>query len=150
MRNVTSYLSLYPTKTDSFQVFEWYLEQDYTPTPINPRAPSITVSGTEYPAVSSPSVLPDASETSLSVITPPTVTRVLLLEAKAAGVRAVWLQPGSFDDAGLEQAKRLFPGRVVGGFEGLSGSDRHEGWCLLVHGRSAMEGSEELKRGGKL
>lgn len=78
------------------------------------------------------------------------MTRVLLLEAKAAGVRAVWLQPGSFDAEGLEEAKRLFPGRAVGGFEGLGGGDRHEGWCLLVHGVDAMEGSEEVRRSGKL
>ncbi|KAF1344255.1 CoA binding domain-containing protein [Delphinella strobiligena] len=128
-----------------YKIFEWYLQQSHTPTPINPRAPSISVSGTSYPAISSPSVLPAASETSLSVITPPSVTRVLLLEAKAAGVRAVWLQPGSFDAEGLEEAKRLFPGRAVGG-----GGDRHEGWCLLVHGVDAMEGSEEVRRSGKL
>lgn len=75
------------------------------------------------------------------------MTRQLLKEAKEAGIRAVWLQPGTFDDEILEQAKRDFEGAAVGGFEGLKGAERHEGWCLLVHGVEAMEGAKELEKG---
>ena len=60
----------------------------------------------------------------------------------------MWLQPGTFDDEILEEAKQLFPGAAVGGFEGLSPRRQYEGWCLLVHGEDAMEGTE--RKGGKL
>lgn len=56
-------------------------------------------------------------------------------EAKEAGIRAVWLQPGSFDDEILEWAKGAFPGAAVGG-DGGRGS---EGWCVLVDGEMGMK-----------
>ena len=56
------------------------------------------------------------------------MTRKLLSEAKEAGVRAVWLQPGSYDGQVLEEAKRLFPGAAVGG----------GGACVLVHGDDGL------------
>lgn len=143
-----SYLSL-STSTNhacNFPVFAWYLDQGIKPTPLNPRVPTISVSGKEFQTTASPSALDDGASTSLSVITPPAVTRALLKEAKEAGIRSVWLQPGSYDDDLLEEAKRLWPGAAVGGFEGLKGYNRHEGWCVLVHGEDAGVG----KKGGKL
>ena len=77
--------------------------------------------------------LPHPVETSLSIITPPAVTRKILAEAKEAGVKAVWLQPGSFDKEGLEYAVREFEAGV-GGDGGRGG----EGWCVLVDGESLM------------
>lgn len=46
---------------------------------------------------------------------------------------AVWLQPGSFDDEGLEYAKKNFK-TAVGG-EGGRGD---EGWCILMDGEDGL------------
>lgn len=56
---------------------------------------------------------------------------------------AVWLQPGTFDDAVLEYA------RGEGGFEavvaGFGGGTRGgEGWCVLVDGERAMKAAGKL------
>lgn len=56
-------------------------------------------------------------------------------EAKSAGVKAVWLQPGSFEDQDLEFAKKNFES-AVGGFE--NGTVGGEGWCVLVDGENAL------------
>lgn len=93
--------------------------------------------------------LADPRQFSLSFVTQPATTAKLLREAHDAGVRAVWLQPGSFDADVLAEAMRLFPGAAVGGFEGLAAWERHEGWCVLVHGEDAMDAAG-TKRGGKL
>ena len=58
----------------------------------------------------------------------------MLREAKEVGIRAVWLQPGSFDDEVLEYAKGAFPGAAVGG----EGGGSSEGWCVLVDGEEGM------------
>lgn len=114
----------------------WYLRHNLPVTPLNPNSSSVSVGSSSYETARSPSSLPDAKDTGLSIITPPQVTRKLLQEAKDAGVRAVFLQPGSFDDEGLEVAKQLFPGAAVGGFEG--GTRGGEGWCVLVDGEASM------------
>jgi hypothetical protein len=89
----------------------------------------------DHTTVSSPSALsdPPASSYSLSVITPPAVTKQLLKEAKEAGVPAVWLQPGSFDDEVLDYAKANFKAAIGG--DGGGGS---EGWCVLVDGEDGL------------
>ena len=71
------------------------------------------------------------------MITPPPVTAKVLEEAKKAGVRAVWLQPGSFTDEELDYAVKEFPGAAVGGFS--DGTVGGEGWCVLVDGENAMK-----------
>ena len=71
----------------------------------------------------------------MSVITPPPVTIKLLKEAKDVGIKAVWLQPGTFDSEVMSFAKEAFPGAVVGGDGGGGG----EGWCVLVDGEWAMK-----------
>jgi hypothetical protein len=76
---------------------------------------------------------PPASDYSLSVITPPAVTRQLLKEAKEAGIPAVWLQPGSFDAEVLEYAQANFKA-AIGGNGGRGG----EGWCVLVDGEEGL------------
>lgn len=59
-------------------------------------------------------------------------------EAKDAGVPAVWLQPGSFDDEGLQYAQREFRA-AIGGTEGLGMRSRGgEGWCVLVDGEEGL------------
>ncbi|KAL8864383.1 MAG: hypothetical protein Q9198_009900 [Flavoplaca austrocitrina] len=93
-----------------------------------------------YPTVSSVKELLSPSETSLSIVTQPHVTLKVLHEAKEAGIGCVWMQPGSFDDEGLEYAKREFKA-AVGGNEGRAG----EGWCVLVDGDDACRRAKEEK-----
>lgn len=64
----------------------------------------------------------------------------MLLEAKQAGVTAVWLQPGSFDNEILEFAKREFEA-AIGGEEGRGG----EGWCVLVDGDQFLDAARNEK-----
>lgn len=63
------------------------------------------------------------------------MTRRVLEEAKAAGVRSVWLQPGSFDEEGMKFARDNFD-NAVGGFD--EGTNGGEGWCVLVDGEEAL------------
>ncbi|KAK3209560.1 hypothetical protein GRF29_69g2138297 [Pseudopithomyces chartarum] len=91
-----------PTKY-GHKVFAWYLHHSLPVTPLNPRAPTITVLSRSHNTIASPADLPEPTSYSLSVITPPAVTKQVLREAKEAGVPAVWLQPGSFDAEVLEQ-----------------------------------------------
>ena len=60
------------------------------------------------------------------------------------GVQAVWLQPGSFDDEGLEYALREFRA-AVGGTQGPTMGG--EGWCVLVDGERAARaaGRKDIK-----
>ncbi len=51
----------------------------------------------------------------------------MLQEAREVGIRAVWLQPGSFDDEGLEYAKKEFAAGIGG-----------DGWCILVDGDQGL------------
>ena len=118
----------------STSVFAWYLSHSLPVSPINPRASSVEVANSSYPTVSTVSGLSAPAETALSIITPPAATRKVLDEAKQAGVKAVWLQPGSFDADILAYATSEFDAGV-GGQGGMGG----EGWCVLVDGEHALE-----------
>lgn len=119
-----------------YKIFAWYLGHNLHAVPLNPTTSSVTVSQKEYETLSSPSKLADPKNTSLSIITPPSVTAQLLKEAKDAGIQAVWLQPGTFTDKELDFAIKEFPGGALGGFsEGTIGG---EGWCVLVDGDAAL------------
>lgn len=118
------------------KIFVWYLNHSLPVVPLNPTCSSVTIKGKEYQTVQTPEQISDPGQTSLSIITPPPVTEKILKEAKESGVKAVWLQPGSFTDAELDYAIKEFPGAAVGGFaEGTRGG---EGWCVLVDGEKAM------------
>ncbi|KAF2098774.1 NAD(P)-binding protein [Rhizodiscina lignyota] len=122
------------------KVFAWYLLHSLPATPVNPRCPSVNVLSRSHTTVPGPSALQSPSETSLSVITPPPVTLKLLKEAKEAGIPAVWLQPGSFDDEGLAYARKEFKAAIAGmepGTDGLA-SVGGEGWCVLVDGERGL------------
>ena len=70
------------------------------------------------------------------------MTSKVLREAKEAGVPAVWLQPGTFDEDVLEYAKQNFEAAVGG--KGGAGS---EGWCVLVDGEECLSAiGREWKR----
>ncbi|EDU44394.1 conserved hypothetical protein [Pyrenophora tritici-repentis Pt-1C-BFP] len=104
-------------------------------TPINPGSPTVNIMNRDYTTIPSPTALqdPPASSYSLSVITPPYVTKTLLKEAKEAGIVAVWLQPGSFDREVLEYAKNNFRAAIAG-----DGGRGGEGWCVLVDGEEGL------------
>ena len=74
----------------SCPVLSWYHYHSLPVQPITPSRPSISVSGTTYATITSPSVLPHPGETSLSIITQPSITKNVLREAKEKGVKAVW------------------------------------------------------------
>ncbi|KAI9795034.1 MAG: hypothetical protein M1816_000054 [Peltula sp. TS41687] len=122
------------------KVFAWYIEHNLPVTPINPRLSSIRLGSTDFPTV-----VPDIAslsrptDTSLSIVTPPAVTLKLLREAKDVGIPAVWMQPGSFDDEGLEFARTEFQAAVAG-FEGKGKGKggKGEGWCVLVDGEMGL------------
>jgi acyl-CoA synthetase (NDP forming) len=73
------------------KVFAWYLNHSLPVTAINPRAPTINVRSQTYQTTASPSQLKDAESYSLSVITPPQVTKQLLKEAKDAGIQVSFI-----------------------------------------------------------
>jgi hypothetical protein len=93
----------------------------------------------DYPTTASPSLLPSPTETSLSIITPPKATLAVLKEAKEAGVPAVWLQPGTYDDEVMEFARGNFKA-AIGGTERVGGMESNggEGWCVLVDGEDGL------------
>ena len=57
------------------------------------------------------------------------------------------MQPGSFDDAGLEWAKANFES-AIGGYE--TGTVGGEGWCVLVDGERVLDEAERPWRRQKL
>nr|OQO28841.1 hypothetical protein B0A51_05254 [Rachicladosporium sp. CCFEE 5018] len=124
-----------------YKIFAWYLAHSVTPTPVNPSSASVNISGQNFNTAASPAKLSDPTNTSLSVITPPAVTKQLLKVAKDVGIRSVWLQPGTFDDSILAWAKEAWPGALVGGFD--KGTRGGEGWCILVDGEKAKKAAEK-------
>ena len=121
-----------------YRILAWYHSLSLPVTPINPGRPSISLPSKAYSTVPSVSALPHPSQTALSFLTPPVVTRQVLEEAKRAGVNAVWLQPGSFNDEDLKYAKDNFESAVGGLEDGTTGG---EGWCVLVDGENMMRGA---------
>lgn len=81
-----------------YQVFRALLASGRHVFPLNPKAP--TIDG--HPAFAQLADLPAPPE-SLSLVTPPAVTRQVVAEAIQAGVKHLWMQPGAED----EQAGRL-------------------------------------------
>ncbi len=121
-----------------YRILSWYHQRSLQVTPINPGRPKISLPSHTYDTVSSVSSLPHPEQTALSFVTPPSITRAILKEAKNVGVKAVWFQPGSFEDEDLEYAKKHFES-AVGGFE--DGTVGGEGWCVLVDGEDALRGA---------
>ncbi|KAI1177898.1 CoA binding domain-containing protein [Nemania sp. FL0916] len=126
------------------KVLAWYQAHKLPVTPINPASATITTAYGEHPAVKSVLELENPEETSLSVITPAPITLEVLKEAKRAGIPAVWLQPGTFDDEVIKFAYGKdaggYPGDVVAGDGGVGG----EGWCVLVDGEKGMRAAGKL------
>lgn len=78
--------------------------------PLNPNADS--VEGIE--AYASIDKLPRVPE-SLSIVTPPAVTRQIVQDAIQAGVQYIWMQPGAEDDQAIELARASGIGVIADG-----------------------------------
>lgn len=83
--------------------------------PLNPRVDQIE----GHAAFASIVDLPSVPE-SMSIITPPKITREIVAEAIAAGVKNIWMQPGAEDDQASESARNA----------GMNVID--DGSCILV------------------
>lgn len=97
------------------KVFRAIVASGRTVYPLNPTA--IEVEGD--PAFASIADLPAVPE-SLSIVTRPHVTRQVIQQAIAAGVKNIWMQPGAEDSKGSQAARDA----------GLNIID--DGSCILV------------------
>lgn len=97
------------------QVFRALVASGRTVYPLNPSASEVE----GQIAYASIADLPNVPE-SLSIVTPPKVTRLIVHQAMAAGVKNIWMQPGAIDDQAL-QAAREAGLNVIG-----------DGSCILV------------------
>ncbi len=83
--------------------------------PLNPAQNEIE-GHRAYPTIQDLPLVPEA----LSIITPPEVTRRVVADAVAAGVKHIWMQPGAEDASASESARQA----------GLNVID--DGSCILV------------------
>ena len=83
--------------------------------PLNPRVDQIE----GHRAYASIDDLPTVPE-SVSIITPPRITRAIVAQAIAAGVKNIWMQPGAEDDEASQLARQA----------GMNVID--DGSCILV------------------
>ena len=97
------------------KVFRALVASGRTPYPLNPKATEVECD----PAFASIANLPVVPE-SLSIVTPPHITREVIQQAIAAGVKNVWMQPGAEDDQACQAAREA----------GLNVID--DGSCILV------------------
>lgn len=83
--------------------------------PLNPTAKEVE-GQTAFASIADLPVVPE----SLSIVTPPNVTRQVVQHAVAAGVKNIWMQPGAEDDQACQTAREA----------GLTVID--DGSCVLV------------------
>lgn len=97
------------------KVFKALLASGRTAYPLNPSVPEVE----GHPAYATIADLPEVPE-SLSIVTPPHITREVIQQAIAAGVQNIWMQPGAEDSQGSKLAREA----------GLNVID--DGSCVLV------------------
>ena len=97
------------------KVFRAIVASGRTVYPLNPTATEVEGD----PAFASIANLPVVPE-SLSIVTPPHVTRQVIQQAIVAGVKNIWMQPGAEDSKGSQAARDA----------GLNVID--DGSCILV------------------
>ena len=97
------------------KVFQALVASGRTVYPLNPSAPEVE----GHNAYATIAGLPGVPE-SLSIVTPPHVTREVIQQAIAAGVKNIWMQPGAEDSQGSKLAREA----------GLNVID--DGSCVLV------------------
>ena len=83
------------------QIFRALLSADFETYPLNPTQ-SVVEGHIAYNRISELPVVPE----SLSIITPPKVTREIVGEAIELGVKHIWMQPGAQDDQASDAARR--------------------------------------------
>lgn len=106
------------------KVLMWYIDRSKPVTPVHPKEASIE----GITAVKSLSELPNPSEVSISVVTPPKVTLGVVKQAVEAGIHGVWIQPGADDEAVAAYIKENdLEGKVVYG-----------GPCILASGDKVL------------
>jgi predicted CoA-binding protein len=82
------------------KVLRCYLQNGYRPIPVNPKEKEIE----GIPCVASVLDLPD-EVSSLSIITPPSVTEKVVEEAVRKGIRNIWMQPGAESPAAVRKCR---------------------------------------------
>jgi predicted CoA-binding protein len=97
------------------KVFQALVASGREVVPLNPSEPEIE-GHTAYPSIAA---LPGVPE-SLSIVTPPHVTRLIVQQAITAGVKSIWMQPGAEDPPSSQLARQA----------GLNVVD--DGSCVLV------------------
>jgi predicted CoA-binding protein len=97
------------------KVFRALIASGRTVYPLNPTASEVE-GQRAYVSIADLPVVPE----SLSLVTPPHVSREVIRQAIAAGVKNIWLQPGAEDSQGSELARQA----------GLNVID--DGSCILV------------------
>ncbi|KAI9202635.1 CoA-binding protein [Polychytrium aggregatum] len=108
------------------KILQWYIDHKLEVAPINPKAPQIE----NIPTYPSLAALPNPSEYSVSVVTPPKVTAEVLREAQQLGIKNLWLQPGSEDMTSVNEIRSLDPSLNI-----IAGA----GECVLVLGSDAQQ-----------
>jgi predicted CoA-binding protein len=96
-------------------VFRALLSSSRTVYPLNPTAPDIE-GQTAYASIEALPIVPE----SVSIVTPPSITREVVQQAIAAGVKNLWMQPGAEDSQASQAARQA----------GLNVID--DGSCILV------------------
>lgn len=135
------------------KLLQWYLHRDLPVAGINPKTPTV-LGHTAYPSLAAlhaehfAGTTPASGSTTanaagktftsigVSVVTPPAVSRALVAQigqepALRAAVRALWFQPGTYDDDVLAAASAL------AGVETVVAHGR----CVLEDGQYALDGA---------
>lgn len=94
--------------------------------PVNPKETEIE----GVACLKSLGELVNPTQTSVSVITPPSVTEKVLQEAKRLGIKNLWLQPGSENDTCIAFAADNGMNLIAGGP------------CILVSGAKSLAKSK--------
>ncbi|TWU18270.1 CoA-binding protein [Allorhodopirellula heiligendammensis] len=98
-----------------YKVFKALLAAGRETYPLNPITEEIE-GHKAYPKIADLPIVPEA----LSIITPPEVTRQVIADAIAAGVKHIWMQPGAEHEQASESAREA----------GINVID--DGSCILV------------------
>jgi predicted CoA-binding protein len=92
------------------KVLRCYLQHGRRAFAVNPK--DTEVEG--VPCVKTLSLLPEPVH-GLSIITPPPVTEKLVLDAHAAGITRIWMQPGAESARAIELCRELGISLIAGG-----------------------------------
>ncbi|CAO3590973.1 unnamed protein product [Absidia cylindrospora] len=111
------------------KVLRWYQAHKLNVVPLHPKEPEIESIAT----LVSLDQLVEPQLTSVSVITPPSITLQVLKDCQRLGISKIWLQPGAENKQVLDTAQELGLNIIAGGP------------CILVDGPSLL-----LRRNSKL